>query len=353
MVWNRKTWHTSSTNSSIAGPTSEVATAITGSVGPRKCKSFLVINRRCPATLYRYFGTYVTFILVPRGTIVKLLGYERRSKLNRALIAGMDPENPATEVKQVRPSKKRKKSASAVTHARKKAAQKARETFLSRRGISLQQAGTTARVAKAGRRRAIAGAESAIEEAITAGFATAERAAANALAQVAAEAAARADMEQVAKNAVESMRVAEEKRLMEETQRRGAEIKQREAEEKRLMEETQRREAEIKQREAEEREVSLKAELQVLKGKEGAYGDRKSSLLCQKSRMRNSQQEQPLIPPEDEDLYSLDELVQLERHRVKRLEKDVQNLELANRELRRRKEALRPKVRPCLVFHAL
>ena len=48
----------------------------------------------------------------------------------------MDPENPATEVKQFRPSKKRKKSASAVTHARKKAAQKARETFLSRRGFS-------------------------------------------------------------------------------------------------------------------------------------------------------------------------------------------------------------------------
>ena len=48
----------------------------------------------------------------------------------------MDPENPATEVKQFRPSKKRKKSASAVTHARKKAAQKARETFLSRRGLS-------------------------------------------------------------------------------------------------------------------------------------------------------------------------------------------------------------------------
>ena len=64
------------------------------------------------------------------------LGYERRSKLNTALIAGMDPENPATEVKQFRPSKKRKKSASAVTHARKKAAQKARETFLSRRGLS-------------------------------------------------------------------------------------------------------------------------------------------------------------------------------------------------------------------------
>ena len=42
----------------------------------------------------------------------------------------MDPENPATEVKQFRPSKKRKKSASAVTHARKKAAQKAPETFL-------------------------------------------------------------------------------------------------------------------------------------------------------------------------------------------------------------------------------
>ena len=48
----------------------------------------------------------------------------------------MDPENPATQVKQFRPSKKRKKSASAVTHARKKAAQKARETFLSRRGLS-------------------------------------------------------------------------------------------------------------------------------------------------------------------------------------------------------------------------
>ena len=40
MVWNRKTWHTSSTNSSTVGPTSEVATAITGSVGPRKCKGF-------------------------------------------------------------------------------------------------------------------------------------------------------------------------------------------------------------------------------------------------------------------------------------------------------------------------
>ena len=64
------------------------------------------------------------------------LGYKRRSKLNRALIAGMDPENPAAEVKQFRPSKKRKKSASAVTHARKKAAQKARATFLSRRGLS-------------------------------------------------------------------------------------------------------------------------------------------------------------------------------------------------------------------------
>ena len=48
----------------------------------------------------------------------------------------MDPENPATEVKQFRPSKKRKKSASAVTHARKKAAPKARETVLSRRGLS-------------------------------------------------------------------------------------------------------------------------------------------------------------------------------------------------------------------------
>ena len=92
--------------------------------------------------------------------------------------------------------------------------------------------------------------------------------------------------------------------------------------------------------------------MQVLKGKEGAYGDRKSALLCQ-SRVRNSQQEQPLIAPEDEDLYSLDEVVQLERHRVKRLEKDVQNLELANRELHLRKEALRQKIRPCLVFHAL
>ena len=40
MVWNRKTWHASSTNSSTAGPASEVATAITGSVGPRKCKHF-------------------------------------------------------------------------------------------------------------------------------------------------------------------------------------------------------------------------------------------------------------------------------------------------------------------------
>ena len=48
----------------------------------------------------------------------------------------MDPENPATEVKQFRPSKKRKKSASAVIHPTKKAAQKARETFLSRRGLS-------------------------------------------------------------------------------------------------------------------------------------------------------------------------------------------------------------------------
>ena len=48
----------------------------------------------------------------------------------------MDLENPATEVKQFRPSKKRKKSASAVTHARKKAALKAREAFLGRRGLS-------------------------------------------------------------------------------------------------------------------------------------------------------------------------------------------------------------------------
>ena len=48
----------------------------------------------------------------------------------------MDPDNPSTEVKQFRPSKKRKKAASAVIHARKKAAQKARETFLSRRGLS-------------------------------------------------------------------------------------------------------------------------------------------------------------------------------------------------------------------------
>ena len=30
------------------------------------------------------------------------LGYERRSKTNRALIAGMDPENPETEVEQLR-----------------------------------------------------------------------------------------------------------------------------------------------------------------------------------------------------------------------------------------------------------
>ena len=31
------------------------------------------------------------------------LGYERCSKPNRALIADMDPENPATEVEQLRP----------------------------------------------------------------------------------------------------------------------------------------------------------------------------------------------------------------------------------------------------------
>ena len=40
MVWNRKTSHTSSTDSSTAGPTSQVVTAITGSVGPRKCNHF-------------------------------------------------------------------------------------------------------------------------------------------------------------------------------------------------------------------------------------------------------------------------------------------------------------------------
>ena len=38
------------------------------------------------------------------------LGYERHSKLNRALIAGMDPENPAPEVKQFGPSKKKGKN---------------------------------------------------------------------------------------------------------------------------------------------------------------------------------------------------------------------------------------------------
>ena len=40
MVWNRKTSHTSSTDSSRAGPTSEVVTAITGNVGPQKCNHF-------------------------------------------------------------------------------------------------------------------------------------------------------------------------------------------------------------------------------------------------------------------------------------------------------------------------
>ena len=40
------------------------------------------------------------------GKIIHLscgLSYERRSKPNRALIAGMDPENSATEVEQLRP----------------------------------------------------------------------------------------------------------------------------------------------------------------------------------------------------------------------------------------------------------
>ena len=73
----------------------------------------------------------------------------------------MDPENLSTEVEQFRFSKKRKKSATAVAHVRKKAAQKARETFLSRGGIPFQQASTTARVAKRNGEKAIARAEGA------------------------------------------------------------------------------------------------------------------------------------------------------------------------------------------------
>ena len=248
-----------------------------------------------------------------------------------ALIADMDPEKTATEVK---PSKKRKKSASAGTpQRRRKAAKKARETFLRNRGVPLNEAGTEALVRKAREKKGIAGAESAREAAIAARdvsaarCAAAESAAANALAQAAAEAAARADMEQVPSIAVQRMYVAEEK----------------------LLKETQRREAEIKLREAEDREIS--AELEILKGKEVVYVEKKSVLLGQ-SRLGHSQQQQPLIAPEDEGLYSLDEVVQLQRYRVKRLEKDVQHLELMNRDLHRRREALRQKVRLCLIFYA-
>ena len=249
-----------------------------------------------------------------------------------ALIADMDPEKTATEVK---PSKKRKKSASAGTPQRRKAAKKARETFLRNRGVPLNEAGTEALVRKAREKKGIAGAESAREAAIAARdvsaarCAAAESAAANALAQAAAEAAARADMEQVPSIAVQRMYVAEEK----------------------LLKETQRREAEIKLREAEDREISLRAELEILKGKEVVYVEKKSVLLGQ-SRLGHSQQQQPLIAPEDEGLYSLDEVVQLQRYRVKRLEKDVQHLELMNRDLHRRREALRQKVRLCLIFYA-
>ena len=51
MVWNRKTWHTSSTNSRTAGPTSEWAQLSRVAWARENVSVLKVINRRCPATL--------------------------------------------------------------------------------------------------------------------------------------------------------------------------------------------------------------------------------------------------------------------------------------------------------------